>query len=115
MTHVTTLMATKGYNSSTDHKENYSRLKEGSKDSSTYTFRAGKKYAIAGVCDTDCSDLDIRLYNSSGTLLKKDIDNDSTPIIDFEPSVTDTYRIDTKMVSCSTTSPCFFRVKVFTK
>src|SRR5688500_16370961 len=38
----------------------------------TVRLRAGVNYAIVGVCDTDCDDLDIVLYNANGREIVSD-------------------------------------------
>ena len=42
----------------------------------------GTSYQIVGVCDTDCSDLDLVLYDRDGEPVAEDILPDDVPIIE---------------------------------
>lgn len=59
---------------------------------------AGKSYGIVGVCDRDCSDLDITVYDQNGNLVGYDNDDDSTLIVGFTPRRSGTYRVKVDMV-----------------
>ena len=75
-------------------------------------LRAGTPYAIIGVCDRDCQDLDIALYDSAGNLIASDSQNDDTPIIGVNPNYSGAYRIRVNMASCSN-NPCYYGVGAF--
>ena len=83
-------------------------------ESLTITLREGISYALVAVCDEDCSDIDLRLFDSDGDEVDSDVENDDTPIVQAAPSRTGKYRVKVIMASCST-SPCFYGVGVFAK
>jgi hypothetical protein len=75
-------------------------------------LEAGRSYRFIGVCDTDCSDLDFRLYDEGGTLVDSDVEDDDVPIVDVTPARAGTYRLGVTMASCSTSS-CGWGVAVY--
>ena len=78
------------------------------------TLRAGGDYRIVGVCDTRCSDLDMRLYDQSGTLRGQDVDTDDVPVVQANPSVTGVYNVEVIMYQCRA-APCYYAFNVYTR
>jgi hypothetical protein len=76
------------------------------------TLRAGVTYALVGVCDNDCSDLDFRLFDSEGREVVYDTDADDTPLVTVTPSRTQAYQLRVIMASCSA-EPCSFGVGLY--
>jgi hypothetical protein len=74
----------------------------------------GTTYALMGACDTDCSDLDLTLYDSRGNQVSQDVEMDDFPIVSVTPSRTGTYRVKVTMATCSA-EPCRYGVGVFGK
>lgn len=84
-------------------------------DSKTYniTLRSGRSYKVVGVCDNDCSDLDLAIYYN-GNLIKKDQQTDSVPIVEVTPIWTGQFELKVTMYACSN-DPCFYGVSVLGK
>jgi hypothetical protein len=80
----------------------------------TITLRPGTSYAFMGVCDEDCHDIDLRLYDPDGDEVDSDIRSDDWPIVTVTPGFKGTYRVRVVMASCSR-NPCFYGIGVFTK
>lgn len=80
----------------------------------TLNLRSGSDYAIVGVCDEDCSDIDLRLFDQDGDEVSADVESDDNPIVQVHPHSSGKYRIKVIMAACST-SPCFYGVGVFSK
>ena len=80
----------------------------------TITLQADRAYAFLGVCDQDCHDLDLRLYDSDGDEVDADVSNDDWPVVKVSPSRAGEYRVKVIMASCSS-SPCYYGVGVFKK
>lgn len=80
----------------------------------TYNVRlqAGMSYAIVGTCDEDCTDIDLGLYNTYGELLVRDVKQDDTPILLFNPQETDVYQLKVAIPNCRATS-CIYGVGVY--
>jgi hypothetical protein len=87
------------------------RLNEGADRDFVVTLIAGVNYKIAGVCDNDCPDLDIKLMDQSGNTLASDSLEDSLPIVDFRPTRGGAYRVRMVMFDCNS-GPCSAGVTV---
>jgi hypothetical protein len=77
-----------------------------------YQLDADVSYLFAGVCDEDCSDLDLRLYDETGTLVDADVESDDGPMVRVTPKHSATFRLRVTMARC-TDSPCYFGVAVY--
>jgi len=89
-------------------------LDEDERESVTLSLQSGTDYMLVGVCDQDCSDLDLRLRDPNGNEVDEDIELDDTPIVSITPSRPGDYSLQVIMVSCST-EPCFYGVGVYGK
>ncbi len=83
-------------------------------DEFTLTLHAGRRYALVGVCDSDCKDLDLALYDANGEQVDSDIQNDDVPIVQVTPRETQRYRVKVIMANCQT-SPCWYGIGVYGK
>ena len=91
---------------------------EGSSNSHSVTLSAGEEYLFYAVCDQDCSDVDIFLYDPSGSLVASDSSvhaytNFPTANAEFEydAATSGTYRLEVKIYGC-TTSTCYYAAEV---
>ena len=75
---------------------------------------AGSSYRIVGVCDNDCTDVDLSLEDSKRTVVASDVLNDDLPIISFTPGTSATYWIRPTMAVCNT-NPCGYGIAVFVR
>ena len=78
----------------------------------SYTLHAGVSYALIGVCDNDCPDLDLKLYDENGNLIDKDTAPDSTPVIRVTPRWTGAFYVRVIMSECED-NPCWYGVGEF--
>jgi hypothetical protein len=76
------------------------------------SLTAGLEYRIAGVCDNDCDDMDLLLFDPSGQEVVSDILVDAVPFLSFAPTATGEYRMAVLMVDCRI-EPCGFSVSTF--
>jgi hypothetical protein len=76
------------------------------------TLDAGKAYALVGVCDNDCSNLDLVLYDQDGNVVDKDFRPDVAAVVEVTPSETASYRLRVIMAGCRS-QPCYYGVGVF--
>lgn len=87
-------------------------LSQGNSDDYTVTLQGGRSYKLVGVCDNDCSDLDITLYDSDGDVVDRDMLNDDQPVVSVSGKSSGRYRMNVLMASCST-SVCYYSVAVY--
>ena len=90
------------------------RLNEGAERDFNVTLLAGVPYKIAGVCDNDCPDLDIKLIDMNGNSVASDSLTDSLPIVDYTPGQTGGYRVRVIMYDCNV-APCSAGVTVMAR
>lgn len=103
-------MQGQGYDQS--HLRTTGSLREGQMRTFTIRLSAGSRYAIGGVCDEDCSDLDLMLYDNRGNLLDQDEGTDDEPVVAVTAPRTGSYRVRVRMYACSM-EPCGFGLVVF--
>ena len=87
-------------------------LNGGARENYMIQLQAGVAYAIVGVCDNDCTDVDLRIWDGNGTKLAEDILTDDTPVLQFTSTTTGQYRVSVEMATCST-NPCYWGFQVF--
>lgn len=74
-------------------------------------LEAGSSYLIVGVCDNDCTDVDLSLEDGSRAVLASDVLNDDLPIIRYSPGKSATYWLRPTMAVCSV-NPCGYGIVV---
>jgi len=89
-----------------------SKLNQSGEERMAVTLNGGTDYQVIGVCDTDCSDLDIHVLDASGNEIDKDTEKDDFPIVGVSSSGTYTLRI---VMSDCDTDPCLYAVKAYRK
>jgi hypothetical protein len=61
-------------------------------------------YMVLGVCDDDCTDLDVVVLGSQDEIVARDVDNTAEAVVQFSVESIEHLSIKAKMVSCSTTN-----------
>lgn len=89
-------------------------LADDASDSVTLDLEIGMKYYIVGACDTDCSDLDLILYDGAGNQIDSDMLVDDFPIVEVTPARSGKFTIQVNMAACSV-APCRFGLGAFGK
>lgn len=107
---ATELFGEKGY-SPTGWSNNGS-LGQGGQKSVSVTLKGGSIYTIVGMCDGDCSDLNLTLNSSDGQEVDNDLEDDDFPIV--ATSAGGTYTLNVSMKACKT-SNCRFRLVAYKK
>lgn len=87
-------------------------LNDDADESILVNLTSGTRYAIAGVCDQDCNDVDIQVFSTDGTKIGEDMQTDDKPVVIFTAGYTGQHRVKVLMATCST-SPCYYGVQVF--
>ncbi|HEX6748333.1 MAG TPA: hypothetical protein VF092_13640 [Longimicrobium sp.] len=94
------------------HQPYIGSLREGANASHTIQLNGGTRYQIIGVCDNDCSDFDLRLFDPSGRMVSEDVLTDDTPVVSVTPRRTGTYTVRAIMTTCSD-EPCRYGIGVY--
>ncbi len=84
-------------------------LDDSAHDGLSLTLEGGTEYKIIGVCDSDCSDIDMHLQDGDGNLVARDQSDDDVPIVDVSPGQTASYQLIVVMHECSA-EPCHYGV-----
>lgn len=87
-------------------------LRNGAEETVPVELQAGVSYAIMGVCDADCSDMDLILNDPSGMPIEQDIAADDVPIVAVEVTRSGTYQLRVTMPACSV-EPCGYGLALF--
>ena len=101
-----------GYHMATDIYQG--RLDDDATTNLNVDLVAGKDYVLWGVCDRDCTDIDLTIYNSNGDEVASDLQTDNIPYLHVIPSRSGNYRIKVSMAVCSA-NPCRFGVGLWSK
>jgi len=109
---ASTEMAGRGFQPT--HRVYTGSLNAGASDSVSVDLVRGGDYRIVGVCDNDCSDVDLALFAPSGAALTSDVLTDDVPILTVVPSSTGQFSVRVDMVTCSA-DPCRYGIEVFAK
>lgn len=84
-------------------------LSEGESESFFYKLHPGFDYQFVGVCDEDCFDVDIALYDENGFLLGDDDDETDVAVVDYSPYRTTWVELQLDMYGCDA-STCIYGV-----
>lgn len=87
-------------------------LSQGDSDDYNVILQGGRSYKLIGVCDNDCSDLDITLYDNDGDIVDRDLLDDDKPVVSVSGKSGGRYRMNVSMAACST-GTCFYSVAVY--
>jgi hypothetical protein len=80
----------------------------------TVPMTAGTPYLIFGVCDGDCTVVDLALLDSTGREIKQDTDSGDFPVLDFTPTAAGPYTVRMTMAKCKL-APCYAGARVYRK
>jgi len=78
------------------------------------TLQEGWEYRMAGVCDMDCFDLDLVLFDPRGAEVAFDVFEDALPILAHTPDTTGEHKVEVIMVACDV-EPCAYRIATYAK
>ena len=103
-------LADDGYTES--HLRRTGQLNDDRTRSYTIRLQEGMRYSIAGVCDDDCADLDLMLYDARGRMIDQDESTDDHPVVSVTAPRSGTFSVRVRMYDCSA-NPCAFGLVVF--
>ena len=112
ITQAATLVKSQGYNP--DRAPMMGSLNDDAEESIMVNLNAGTRYAFVGVCDNDCTDVDLQLFAGDGTKIAEDLDTDDKPVLQFTANYSGAHRMKVLMPSCNQ-NPCYYGVQIFVK
>lgn len=74
----------------------------------------GVSYMIVGVCDADCDDLDLALYDDRGAEIAVDFELDDVPVLVFDATRTGLWELEVSMPGCAADT-CVFGIEVYAR
>lgn len=89
----------------------FNAINGGASQAISYTTQDNRPIMIVGVCDDDCTDLDLRVRDAQGGVLGEDVLTDAIPVVTVE-STARPLNVDVIMAAC-TQNPCVFGVAVY--
>ncbi len=89
-------------------------MAQGETGSFPITLNVGYDYRVVGVCDRDCSDLDLTLYDQNQTIISQDTSTDDHPVVAVQPSWTGPFTVTALMYNC-TVAPCYYALVLYGK
>jgi hypothetical protein len=78
------------------------------------TLRVGQEIRVAGVCDQNCADLDLRVFDPRGRIVAMDTGDDDSPVVDMQAEMYGQHTIEVDMIDCAA-SRCRYAVNVYTR
>lgn len=90
----------------------YGSLDAGTNDRVTLPLVPGIPFRIVGLCDGDCTDLDLTLFDRSGQQLATDVALDAAPTFEVEVNTNGTYDVRVDMITCSI-EPCVWTIMAY--
>lgn len=106
------ILALDGYELTHDLK--YASLNNGRNDNYYFSLDRGWSYHIYSVCDGDCGDIDLCLYDENGNEIDCDETSDDKPLVSVTPKWSGRFRLKVSMYECRI-NPCRFAIAVFGK
>ncbi|MEM6256500.1 MAG: hypothetical protein AAF821_26625 [Cyanobacteria bacterium P01_D01_bin.156] len=77
------------------------KLEDNTRESIRITLEGGVSYGLIGVCDEDCGDIDLHLYDENDNLIDSDTQGDDYPVIQVQPEWTGPFSIVVEMPNCA--------------
>jgi hypothetical protein len=86
-------------------------LRPRDRDSITVQLEQGWQYAAVTMCDEDCGDVDLHLYDSAGAHEAFETTSNARSLLRILSPKDGTYRLEVVMMKCST-PPCYYAVQL---
>ena len=74
----------------------------------------GYDYRVVGVCDRDCADLDLVVFDPSGAPFVQDTSTSSQPVVGIQTPYPGNFTIQVQMYNCSV-APCYYAIALWAR
>lgn len=75
-------------------------------------LHAGVDYRVLGVCDRDCADLDLVVFDNNGVQVAQDTATSNQPVVAVAPVYTANFTVQVQMFNC-TVAPCYYAIALY--
>jgi hypothetical protein len=75
-------------------------------------LHAGYDYRFLGVCDRDCADLDLVVFDNNGVQVAQDTSTTSQPVAAVAPIYSANFTVQVQMFNC-TVAPCYYAIVLY--
>jgi hypothetical protein len=75
-------------------------------------LHAGYDYRVLGVCDRDCADLDLVVFDNNGVQVAQDTATSNQPVVAVAPAYTANFTVQVQMYNC-TIAPCYYAIALY--
>lgn len=75
---------------------------------------AGYDYRVLGVCDQDCNDMDLVLFDGNGAVIAQDTTTSSQPMLAVQTPYNGAFTIQVQMYHCAV-APCYYAVALYAR
>ncbi|MET0181456.1 MAG: hypothetical protein ABW199_01075 [Caulobacterales bacterium] len=75
-------------------------------------LQAGVTYRVFAVCDNDCSDVDLEVYDPSGAFVGRDISTTDIPYVEVTPTAAGQYMARIWLAACES-EPCYVAARLY--
>ena len=89
-------------------------LEEGDDDYVTVELDSDYEYIAIAVCDSDCGDIDLVLYNDDDVRIANDIGTDDIPVLTGTPDYDGEYYLEAVIADCDADT-CAFGVALYAR
>lgn len=90
----------------------HGQLRQGEFSNTPVTLQVGGDYRIIGVCDSDCGDFNLILYDQNNNVVSQDVLADATPIVSVTPQWSGAFTAQAVMQNC-TVQPCYYALALY--
>jgi len=77
-------------------------------------LRRGATYRVLAVCDNDCSDVDMEVFDAQGGFVGRDVATSDNPYVEFAPSADGPAYVRIWLAACES-EPCYVGARVYRK
>jgi len=75
-------------------------------------LRRGVTYRVFAVCDNDCSDVDLEVYDAAGAFVGRDVAVNDTPYVEITPAADGVAYARIWLAACES-EPCYVGARLF--
>ena len=103
-------MSDEGYEAVYDIE--FGALDDDEKTSFRFPLVGGSDYRLVAVCDANCADVDLLMYDGQGIEVARDVPGERTGFVNLSPARSDAFRAEIWMYACRS-GPCHIGFGVF--